>query len=86
MNNNKTLGSAFGVVLGFIFVITCNSPLSSDTNEVTNDYGKYQISTTAYTTPVGDGEVCIFETVFNTETGEVISRKRKVWSAYPQVQ
>jgi hypothetical protein len=86
MKNNKIMGSVFGAILGFIFVITCTSPVLSDTNEVTNDYGKYQISTTAYTTPVSGGEVCIFETTFNTETGDVISRKRKVWSAYPQIQ
>ena len=48
MKNHKIYGSIVGAILGFVFVITCTSPLSSDSNEVTSG-GKYQIATTTVT-------------------------------------
>ena len=68
MKDNKIYGSILGGILGFIFVITCTSPLSSDASETTGS-GKYQISTCAASSSFN-----IRETIINTETGEVVSR------------
>ena len=78
MKNHKIYGSIVGAILGFVFVITCTSPLSSDSNEVTSG-GKYQISTTSHT--VG-GFHYIFETIIDTETGNVISRVKSNENTY----
>jgi hypothetical protein len=70
MKDNKTIGAIFGAILGFVFVITCTSPLSSDASETAGS-GKYQISTCA-----AGSSFDIRETIINTETGEVVSRHR----------
>ncbi len=70
MIDNKMYGSILGGFIGFILVITCTSPLSSDTAEVTSS-GKYQISTC-----INSNGAYIIETISNTETGEIVSRHR----------
>jgi hypothetical protein len=79
MKDNKTIGTIFGVILGFVFVITCTSPLSSDVNETTGS-GKYQISTCA-----AGSSFDIRETIINTETGEVVSRHKVDNDLYTKV-
>ena len=81
MKNNKMYGSIVGAILGFLFVITCTSPLSSDTSETTGS-GKYQISTTSvastnYSPSVGYYHYhYLVETIIDTETGNVVSRTK----------
>ena len=79
MKNHKILGSIVGAILGFLFVITCTSPLSSDSNKVTSG-GKYQIATT--TMYSSSNANYIFETTIDTETGDVIRRSKKSVSDY----
>ena len=67
MKNNKIHGSIVGGILGFIFVVTCTSPLSSDASEATGS-GKYQISS------CHNGSNTVFETIINTENGQVVAR------------
>tara|TARA_Y100001970_G_C13739084_1_gene605284 strand:- start:7 stop:240 length:234 start_codon:yes stop_codon:yes gene_type:complete len=69
MKDNKIYGSIVGGVLGFIFVVTCTSPLSSDASDATGS-GKYRISTCR------SNSQYIYETIINTETGLVTSRTR----------
>jgi len=76
MKNHKIYGSIVGAILGFVFVITCTSPLSSDSNEVTSG-GKYQIATTT----LGN---YIYEAIIDTETGNVISRSTKTTVDYSE--
>ena len=76
-------GSIVGAILGFIFIVTCTSPLSSDTSEATGS-GKYQISTTsvASTEYSNSGGYYyrhyLVETIIDTETGNVVSRTKKL--------
>lgn len=81
MKDNKTIGAIFGVILGFVFVITCTSPLSSNASETAGS-GKYQISITNvaerdYSTQGGwYYSHFLIETIIDTETGNVVSRTK----------
>ena len=74
MKNNNVIGIIFGVIIGFLFVITCTTPLSSESKktEGTSSSGKYQIETHLI---AGSSGYYYTETIFDTENGEVISRK-----------
>ena len=61
-------GIIFGAILGFIFLITWKSPLTSNFNKTTAGC-KYQIST-------GMIGSLYYEVIMGTETGQVIDRQR----------
>jgi hypothetical protein len=81
MKDNKTIGAIFGAILGFVFVITCTSPLSSNASETAGS-GKYQISITnvakrEYSASTGFYyDHFLIETIIDTETGQVVSRTK----------
>ena len=73
MKNNKLSGLIIGGVLGFVFVITCTSPVVSEENESANVNGRYAVSTHVIRS---DGNWSYYyEITTDTQTGEVISRK-----------
>ena len=74
MKNNKLIGLIIGGVLGFVFVITCTSPVESNTAVASNS-GKYQISTNVVQIANNSNVRGYYEVILDTETGEVISRK-----------
>lgn len=106
MKNNKLSGSIIGGILGFVFVITCTSPLVSEENE-SNDTNttqdniycndttivnvvnnitestqpKYQIAITSVYYPNLADEY-VYEVIIDTETGNVVSRNRRLWNFY----
>ena len=75
MKNNKLSGSIIGGILGFVFVITCTSPLVSEENEsndINSENGRYAISTNVTI----NGNIFYYhEITTDTQTGEVVSRK-----------
>ena len=72
MKNNKLSGLIIGGVLGFVFVITCTSPVVSEENESANVNGRYAISTHVQK----EGSTWYYhEITTDTQTGEVVSRK-----------
>ncbi len=77
MNSNKLSGLFIGAILGFVFIITCTSPVVSEENEsndTINENGRYAISTHM----VKESSLWYYhEVIIDTRTGEVISRKAK---------
>ena len=74
MKNNKLSGLIIGGVLGFVFIITCTSPVESNTSETsaTSSNGKYQIAITNIKGSASSEY--LIETIINSETGEIVSR------------
>ena len=68
-------GIYYGVILGFIFIIACNSPLNSEETEVSNSNAKYQISTNVVQIVPNSQNLTYYEVIIDTETGDVVSRK-----------
>jgi|TARA_B100000767_G_C19241592_1_gene319423 hypothetical protein len=67
-----------GIIIG-IGVIIVPLILMGTTNTNTGDeVGRYQISTTT----MGTGENYIFETIIDTKTGNITSRKKNRWTNY----
>ena len=67
-----------GILIG-ISLIVLPLILMATTNTSTSDQvGRYQISTTT----MGTGENYIFETIIDTKTGKISSRKKTRWTSY----
>jgi len=64
-------GIIYGAILGFIFVVACITPVNSEETEIASSMGKYQVSTSTVTKNTSN---YYYETILDTETGEVISR------------
>ena len=72
--NNLLKGIIIGMGLIIIPLILMGT---SDTN-TSDEVGRYQISTTT----MGTGENYIFETIIDTKTGNITSRKKTRWTSY----
>ena len=66
------LTGVFGVVVGLLI---------SGSNYQSEEVGRYQISTT---TGDDSGTIKIWETILDTKTGEVVSRKKTYDDYYPE--
>ena len=65
-----------GIIIGICMTIVPLILMGTTNKNTYNNEGRYQISTTMHDTHDGNFNVYIFETIIDTKTGNVTSRKK----------